>query len=105
MDTIGVREGMVIGEAGAGRGYFSFKLAKRIGESGTLYANDIDANALRAISRRCVQEGILNIKTVEGKVADPLFPVKDLEMVFMIAAFHDFTEPVAWLKNVKKYMK
>lgn len=41
MDVIGVKAGMVIGEAGAGRGYFTFKLAKRVGDTGIIYANDI----------------------------------------------------------------
>ena len=105
MDVIGVKKGMVIGEAGAGRGYLTFKLSPRIGESGRIYANDIDKNALKAIRDRCAQEGIHNITTVLGGVADPLFHVNDLDMVIMLHAFHDFEKKVEWLKNVRRYMK
>ena len=49
MDVVGVQPGMVIGEAGAGRGYFTFFLAERVGETGKVYANDIDASALKSI--------------------------------------------------------
>ena len=105
MDVIGVKPGMVIGEAGAGRGYLTFKLSPRVGETGMIYANDIDSGALRSINNRCKRENINNIKTVVGEVDDPLFPVNDLDMIVMIRAFHDFEKKVEWLKNAKKYMK
>ncbi len=105
MDSIGVKPGMVIGEAGAGEGYFTFKLSRRVGENGKVYANDIVQRVLNVIDRRCEREGITNITSVRGKVEDPLFPVNDLDMVFMIAAFHDFEKKVEWLNNVKPYLK
>jgi ubiquinone/menaquinone biosynthesis C-methylase UbiE len=40
MDVVGVKPGMTIGEVGAGSGYFTFKLAKRVGESGYVYAEE-----------------------------------------------------------------
>jgi predicted methyltransferase len=53
MDAVGIRPGMVIGEAGAGRGYFTFKLARRVGDTGRIYANDIDESALAHVRERC----------------------------------------------------
>ena len=105
MDAIGLKPGMVIGEAGAGRGYLTFKLIGRIGESGKIYANDIDKGVLKSIRNRCERERIHNITTVLGEVADPRFPVNDLDMIIMLHAFHDFEKKVEWLKNAKKYMK
>lgn len=105
MDAIGVKPGMVIGEAGAGEGYFTFKLSRRVGETGRVYANDIVERVLKVIERRSEREGISNITTILGEVEDPLFPKGALDMVFMIAAFHDFERKVEWLKNVKPYLK
>ncbi len=105
MDTIGVKEGMVIGEAGAGEGYFTFKLSKRVGKTGKIYANDISEKALRAIKRRCEREGINNITTILGKQDDPLFPEGKLDMVVMMMAFHEFKNQINWLQNVKPSMK
>ncbi len=105
MDIAGVKPGMSIGEAGAGRGYLTFHLSRRVGEIGQIYANDIDEKSLQYITDRCEREGVKNIETVLGEIADPYFPVTDLDMVVMIYAFHDFTKKEAWLKNVKKYMK
>jgi ubiquinone/menaquinone biosynthesis C-methylase UbiE len=105
MDAIGIRPGMVVGEAGAGRGYFTFKLARRVGASGKVYANDIDRAALDHVRQVCRDENIGNIETVVGEVEDPLFPVAGLEVVVMVYALHDFAGPVAFLENLKKYLK
>ena len=105
LDIAGVVPGMVIGEAGAGDGYLTFFISRRIGEKGRVYANDINENALRRLDARCEREGVTNISTVLGEVADPNFPVEDLDLVIMLYAFHDFTEKTAWLRNVRKYIK
>jgi len=105
MDAMGVRPGMVIGEAGAGEGYFTFHLARRVGPSGMIYANDIDRRALAALDRRCRDEGILNIQTVLGEVADPLFPVRGLDMIVLVYAFHDFEKRAEWLAAARGYLK
>ncbi len=105
MDILNIKPGMIIGEAGAGNGYFTFHLSKRVGESGKVYANDIDENALKEIELKCKKDTINNITTIIGKVADPLFPQNKLDLVIMLRAFHDFTQPVQWMKNVKQCMK
>ena len=105
MDVMGIEQGMIIGEAGAGFGFFTFPMAQRTGPSGKVYANDINNRFLAQIRNRCATESISNITAVLGEVSDPLFPTDDLEMVVIIHAFHEFTQPVAWLENLKKYMK
>ncbi len=105
MDTIGVKAGMVIGEAGAGDGYFTFWLSRRIGESGRIFANDIDESTLKKLNKRAEREGITNITTILGKQNDPLFPKDSLDMVVMMLAFHEFKNPEQWLENVKSSMK
>ena len=74
MDAIGVEPGMVVGEIGAGKGRYTVHLAVRVGERGKIYANDINNHSLVYIKRRCKRDGIKNVVTVLGKVADPRFP-------------------------------
>lgn len=104
MDLVGVRSGMIIGEVGAGHGYFTFKLSQRVGECGKIYANDISRSALKYLRDRCEREGITNIETVLGEVEDPLLP-KDLDMVFIVNAFHDLERPVELLDNLSLSLK
>ncbi|MFC2119053.1 class I SAM-dependent methyltransferase [Bacteroidota bacterium] len=105
LDLIGLKEGMKVGEAGAGDGYLTFYLSERVGKNGKVYANDISNRALRSIRNKCETENINNIETVMGDIDDPLFPDKSLDLVVMVHSFHDFTQPVKWLENVKVYLK
>jgi ubiquinone/menaquinone biosynthesis C-methylase UbiE len=105
MDTLGIKAGMIIGEAGAGEGYFTFKLANRVGEQGKIFANDIDEKKLKKIEERCQEENIHNITIILGKTEDPLFPKAELDMAIMVYVFHHLEKPVAFLKNIKASLK
>lgn len=105
MEATGVRPGMVIGEVGAGHGYFTFRLARGVGDTGKIYANDIDRSALSYIGRTCVDEKITNVETVLGTVDDPRFPPGSLDMVFMVNSFHDLERPVELLAKLLPCLK
>jgi len=105
MEAIGLRPGMIVGEAGASYGYFTFKMCRQIGNTGTVYANDIDSAALRLIEKKCGVEKITNIKTVLGAVDDPFFPKSDLDMVVVFDCLFEFSEQAAWMRNARKYLK
>jgi tRNA G46 methylase TrmB len=72
MDSIGVKPGMVIAEIGAGRGRYVVFMAKRVGETSKIYANDIDKKALDYLEYRCKRDNIPNVVTVLGNVTDPM---------------------------------
>lgn len=105
MDSIGVKPGMRIGEAGAGRGYFTFPLAHRVGVDGVVFANDISTYGFNSIRNRADEEGLENIKIVIGEVEDPLFPEKNLDMVVMVYVLHEIERPIKFLKNLQSYLK
>jgi len=105
MDAIGLRPGMTVGEAGASYGYFTFKMSRRVGPTGTVYANDIDAGALATVRERAVSEKVANIRMVLGEAADPRFPRGDLDMVVVFDCLFEFSEQAAWMKNARRYLK
>jgi len=105
MEATGVKPGMVIGEIGAGQGYFTFWLSQGVGKSGKVYANDISGSALAAIERRCESEKVSNIETVLGALEDPRFPPASLDMAFMVNVFHDLERPVELLAGLLPAMK
>jgi len=105
MDIIDLHQGMIVGEAGASYGYFTFKMSRRVGNGGIVYANDIDAAALQLIEKKCRSERITNIKTVVGAVDDPLYPRNDLDMVVVFDCLFEFSQPVDWMRNTRKYLK
>jgi ubiquinone/menaquinone biosynthesis C-methylase UbiE len=105
LDAIGVRPGMRVGEAGAGQGYFTFPLARRVGSKGIVFANDISVPSLDVIRERAAREGLGNIRIVLGEVEDPLFPEKNLDMIVMVYVLHMLERPIPFLKNLGSYLK
>lgn len=105
MDAVGVKPGMRIGEAGAGRGYFTFPLARRVGAEGVVFANDISTSSLDVIRSRASEEGLENIRVVVGEIEDPAFPERDLDMIVMVYVLHMLEKPVEFTRNLVNYLK
>ncbi len=105
MDAAGIKPGMTIGEVGAGRGRFTMHLARRVGTDGKILANDIDAEGLAYLKKRCLRVGINNVKTILGEVDDPHFPKGALDMVFMVWTYHFFDQPITMLKKLLPTLK
>lgn len=105
MDTIGIKSGMVIGEIGAGKGRFTVYLAREVGKAGKIYANDIDNNSLQYLESRCKKIGLNNVQTILGKMDDPLFPERSLDMAIMVWVYHMIEKPDELLKKVKQSLK
>jgi SAM-dependent methyltransferase len=107
MDALYVGEGSVVADLGAGGGWFTIRLARRVAPNGTVYAEDIQRLMIEAIGRRVEREGLTNVKTVLGTGADP-FPglaSGTLDAVLIVDAFHEMTEPVVLLRNVARALK
>jgi ubiquinone/menaquinone biosynthesis C-methylase UbiE len=105
MDSLQIQPGMVIGEAGAGEGYFTFKLSKRIGPNGKIYANDIDSEVLETLKNQIEKDSINNIIPLHGKTEDPCFPDSSLDMVIMVYVIHHLKKPVSFFENIKSDLK
>ncbi|MFC2158870.1 class I SAM-dependent methyltransferase [Acidobacteriota bacterium] len=105
MDAIGVESGMVVAEIGAGRGRYVVQLAVRVGEAGKVYAEDIDASSLKHLEQRCRNGGLNNVKTILGDLTDPKLPVGELDLIFIISAYHHFSDPITLLRNAHPALK
>lgn len=105
MDALGIADGAVVADLGAGGGWFTIRLARRVGPNGLVYAEDIQRQMIEAINRRVQKEGLLNVRTVNGTAEDPRLPAGTLDAVLIVDAFHEMEEPVALLRNVARALK
>ena len=105
MDAVGVKPGMVVAEIGAGMGRYVVQLAVRVGETGKVYAEDIDSGALEYLARRCSRWDLKNVETILGDVNDAKLPEAALDLIFIISAYHEFKDPVALLGNARSALK
>jgi ubiquinone/menaquinone biosynthesis C-methylase UbiE len=105
MDALHIAEGSVVADLGAGGGWFTIRLARRVGPNGIVYAEDIQRLMIEAIQRRVQREGLTNVRTILGEGNDPRLPPGALDAVLIVDAFHEMEEPVVLLKNVARSLK
>jgi len=105
MDAIGVKEGMVVAEIGAGQGRYVVQLAVRVGEKGKVYAEDIDEHSLQYLERRCERGNLNNVEIILGDVTDPKLPEGKLDLIFVISSYHHFDDPVALMRKARNALK
>jgi predicted methyltransferase len=104
MDALGIADGSVVADLGAGGGWFSIRLARRVGPNGLVYAEDIQPQMIEAIGRRVTREGLTNVRTVLGTPRDPRLP-PGLDAVLIVDAYHEMEDPLTLLRNVAASLK
>jgi ubiquinone/menaquinone biosynthesis C-methylase UbiE len=105
MDAIGIEPGMVVAEIGAGHGRYVVQIAVRVGETGKVYAEDIDERSLEHLEMRCKKWGLNHVEAILGDVADPKLPIGELDVIFVISAYHHFQDPVALMRKARPALK
>jgi ubiquinone/menaquinone biosynthesis C-methylase UbiE len=105
MDALGIGEGSVVADLGAGGGWFTVRLARRVGPNGTVFAQDVQSQMLEAIKRRVGREGLRNVEYVQGRTDDPRLPAGRLDAVLMVDAYHELANPIKLLRNVSASLK
>jgi ubiquinone/menaquinone biosynthesis C-methylase UbiE len=105
MDALGVADASRVADVGAGSGWFTIRLARRVGPQGVIYAEDVQQEMLNAISRRVRREGLSNVRPVLGRGDDPRLPDSSLDVVLMVDAYHEIEDRVAMLANAARALK
>src|SRR6266568_3019203 len=88
MDILGLGPGKKVADIGAGSGWFTVRAAKRVAESGLVYAVDINPEAVRYIGERAHKENLQNVKAILGKADDPLLPADSIDAVLLLKTYH-----------------
>jgi len=101
MDALGIADGGRVADLGAGGGWFTTRLALRVGPNGIVYAEDIQREMIESIRRRVDREGLRNVRTILGEPADPRLPT-GLHAVLIVDTYTQFRDPVAVLRNAGK---
>jgi predicted methyltransferase len=100
MDILGIAPGKTVADIGAGSGWFTVRAAKRVGDTGTVYAVDINAEAIRYIYSRIQKENLRNVKPILGKPDNPLLPAT-VDAVLLLKTYHEVAQPITLLRNLR----
>ena len=105
MDLAHIRPGMTIADIGAGEGYYTVRLAERVGAEGRVLAQDIDQDALRRLGSRVEEERLDNVSIKLGNGDDPRLPANSFDRIFMVHMYHEVTEPYAFLWRLRPALR
>ena len=105
MDILRVTRGKGVADIGAGSGWFTVRAARRVGPSGTVYAVDINPEAIRYIDNRAHSESLTNVKTVLSKPDDPMLPKEAIDAVLLLKTYHEVADPIALLEHLRPALR
>lgn len=88
-----VKAGDVIADIGAGSGFYTFRLAERVGPKGKVLAVDIQPEMLRIIRAKMKQRNITNVEPIHGNDTDPKLPEKGVDLILLVDVYHEFSYP------------
>ena len=105
MDLAKIRPGTTVADIGAGDGYYTIRLAERVGVKGKVLAQDIDRGALERLGQRVEREKLDNVAIKPGAPDDPRLPANSFDRVFMVHMYHEVAEPYAFLWRMSAALK
>ena len=105
MDLAAIRPGTTVADIGAGEGYYTVRLAKRVGEKGRVLAQDIDAAALQKLGVRVEHDRLDNVSIQLGAGDDPKLPAASFDRVFLVHVYHEVNEPYAFVWHLSAALR
>lgn len=100
-----LRRGMVVADIGAGSGYFTIRMARQVGPTGKVYAEDVQPAMLDILRRNVAKEQLTNVVPVLGAFDDPKLPDGALDLAIMVDVYHELWEPQAVLRRLRRALK
>jgi ubiquinone/menaquinone biosynthesis C-methylase UbiE len=105
LEAIGVPVGAHVADVGAGSGYFTVRLSRRVGARGKVYATDIQREMLSRLERRLRAENIGNVELVLGKEDDPGLAPASVDLILMVDVYHELSRPQEMLRRMRASLK
>jgi ubiquinone/menaquinone biosynthesis C-methylase UbiE len=105
MDMLGIKHGSSVADIGAGSGWFTVRASARVGSTGTVFAEDINPQAITYIHQRIQKEKLANVHTVLGTPDDPKLPAQSVDAVLMLKVYHEIAHPLVLLANLRPALK
>ena len=105
LDALGLKPGMTVAEVGAGTGYVALRMAKRVGPTGKVYANDLQPEMLDLLRKNAAKAGLTNVEPVLGLATDPQLPAGQMDLIILVDVYHEFSQPQKMLRGIRLALK
>lgn len=105
LDAIGIKEGMTVADIGAGVGYFTVRLGKRVGPQGKVFAVDVQPEMLAILRQRAKKSNLTNVSTILSSESDPKIAPGSCDLILLVDVYHEFSQPQRMLQRIRQALK
>jgi ubiquinone/menaquinone biosynthesis C-methylase UbiE len=103
--NLGLKPGMSVCDMGSGNGYHTLPMAEVVGDTGKVYAVDVQPEMILMLNERIAEKGVKNIVPIVGMMDDPKLPAASCDLILLVDVYHEFSHPEAMLTAMKKALK
>jgi ubiquinone/menaquinone biosynthesis C-methylase UbiE len=105
IESLNLKPGDVVADIGAGTGYITWRMAKKVAPNGKVYAVEIQQEMLDLLSENMKKRGITNVVQALGTITDPKLPTNTLDLIIMVDVYHEFSHPFEMTEAMVRALK
>src|SRR4051812_1086178 len=105
IDILKLQKGAIVADVGAGSGYMTEKLSKKVGPMGRVYATDIQQGMIDLLNKRVTKRKLTNVLPILSTQDDPRLPLDMVDLVLMVDVYHELSQPQLMLRRIKASLK
>ena len=105
IEALKFKPGDVVADIGAGTGYFSWRIAQKVGAKGVVYGVEIQQEMIDLMNQKMAERNVTNVKPILGTIKDPKLPPGSVDLVIMVDVYHEFDYPYEMMENICKALK
>lgn len=105
LDALAIEKGSTVADVGCANGYMTLKLARRVGQQGIVYGEDIQPGMLNMMIRNAKAQGLDNIKPVLGTDTDAKLPKNAVDLIILVDVYHEFQHPQEMLRSMREALR
>jgi len=105
LDNLQIPKGAMVADVGPGTGYFTWRLAQRVGPEGKVVAVDVQHEMLDRTAQELKKRNLTNVDLVVGRDRNPRLPAQALDLAFLANSYHEFSQPAAMLAAIRAALK
>ena len=105
LEALKLKPGDVVADVGAGSGYYTFRMAERVGAKGKILAVDIQQEMIDLLNKRKAEKKAKNVETILGTLTDPKLPAEGVDVILLVDVYHEFSHPYEMTVEMVKSLK
>jgi ubiquinone/menaquinone biosynthesis C-methylase UbiE len=105
IEALKLKPGDVVADIGAGTGYVTWRMAKKVGATGKVYAVEIQQEMLDLLDANMKERGVTNVVKALGTVSDPKLPTNAVDLIIMVDVYHEFDHPYEMTEGMARALK